>query len=370
MCDPLSQSVVPSMQRQRKSALRRHLFPFRAMVYASILRGRALSGRLSHERSRLLSVIAFVVLLTVAATQAQQVQFSRGFQGPGQNANPSPAESKAYAAAMSQPDPAAKVSAIQQFLINYPNSTLRQPAIAEMMMAKRALQGTGSPASSMINPAMPSQPAPAAAFAPAVPASAPAESVPMAPQAYGAPAKSLLQEAPKPAKVTVAAHSLTIMADNSALSQILQEISGSTGMKVDGLSQDQRIFGSYGPGDAREVLLALLEGSGYNVVMMGDTGSGAPRELSLTQRAAATTASSGPAAKTTGEEEDDSEDVQQTPQPEPVQPQPVVNQPPPGGLQNPDGTQPRTPQEMQQDFLRLRQQQQQQQPQQQLPQQQ
>ena len=59
-----------------------------------------------------------------------------------------------------------------------------------------------------------------------------------------------------------------VNADNSALSGILHDISAKTGMTVDGLSRDQRIFGSYGP-SAREVLSALLDGLGYNVMMAG-----------------------------------------------------------------------------------------------------
>ena len=83
---------------------------------------------------------------------------------------------------------------------------------------------------------------------PATPAATPV----VAAQPVGPPRDSLLQHPAKPAEVTVVPGSLTIKADNSSLSQILQEISKSTGMKVDGLGQDERIFGSYGPGDPRE----------------------------------------------------------------------------------------------------------------------
>ena len=34
----------------------------------------------------------------------------------------------------------------------------------------------------------------------------------------------------------------------------------------------QRIYGSYGPAPARDVLRQLLDGSGYNVIMVGDRG--------------------------------------------------------------------------------------------------
>jgi len=298
-----------------------------------------------------ISIAAIASLLGVISAPAQQ--FSQGFQGAAQSGSSSPAESNAYAAAVSQPNPAVRASAIQQFLVQYPNSTLRQQAIAQMMMAKRQSQGVTAPSAAInqtMNPARPPQPASAAV---AIPAAAPA------PQAF-TPRQSLLQEPPKPAQVTATPHSLTIQADNSTLSQILHEISGSTGMKVEGLGQDQRIFGTYGPGEPRVVLLSLLEGSGYNVVMIGDTAGGAPRELSLTQRTASSAnLASASAPRNNGQEDDDDQDVQQAPPPEPPQP---VAQPTPGNPQGPEPTQPRTPQEIQQEMMRLRQQQQQQQP--------
>ena len=186
--------------------------------------------------------------------------------------------------------------------------------------------------------------------APVAPATAPVALS----QPVGPARDSLLQHPAKPAQVTVSTGSLTIKADNSSLSQILHDISTSTGMKVEGLGQDERIFGAYGPGDSREVLLSLLEGSGYNVLMVGDD-KGAPRELSLSQRlqAASTVASAGITRNSREDEDDEVEqEVQQAP---PEQPQPV---PIPG---SPEGQQPRNPAEIQQEMMRLRQQQQQQQ---------
>ncbi len=51
--------------------------------------------------------------------------------------------------------------------------------------------------------------------------------------------------------------------------------------KLEGMDQDQRIFGTYGPGPARDVLSQLLDGSGYNVLMIGDRGQGTPRRIVL-----------------------------------------------------------------------------------------
>jgi hypothetical protein len=181
----------------------------------------------------------------------------------------------------------------------------------------------------------------------AVPASAPAAAA-----VTGPPADSLLQHSPKPAVVSMASHSLSIQADNSTLSQILHEVSTQSGMKVEGLSKDDRIFGSYGPGDPHEVLLSLLEGCGYNVLMVGDTGGGAPRELTLSPRTAAggITQNSAQASRNTAEEDnDDDGDVQQAPPPEPVQ------TPPPAQPNENGQPQQRSPQEILQE-LRARQQ--------------
>jgi hypothetical protein len=84
--------------------------------------------------------------------------------------------------------------------------------------------------------------------------------------------------------VTAGNNELTVKADNSSLAQILHQVSSKTGMQLDGLGGDERVFGSFGPAAPREVLTALLNGTSYNVVMVGDLPSGAPRELLLTRR--------------------------------------------------------------------------------------
>ena len=54
------------------------------------------------------------------------------------------------------------------------------------------------------------------------------------------------------------------------------------------MGADERIFGTYGPGPARDVLSQLLDGSGYNVLMVGDRGAGTPRRIVLTIRSGST----------------------------------------------------------------------------------
>jgi hypothetical protein len=288
------------------------------------------------------TVCAALLLSSGLGVAAQQPQVPLGLQRPGQQGPRDPAEASAFSAAVNEPNPGARISAIQQFLLSYPNSTLRQAAINQMMLAKRQNLSAGGES-------------PLAGNHPAPPQAAAAPSPATQPTVAGAPpADSLLQHPAKHAEVTLAAHTLAVKADNSALSQILRDIASSTGMQFDGLSKDERIFGNYGPGEPREVLLALLEGSGYNVVMVGATPGGAPRQLSLSQRVASTTPASTPNRSNSAEEDDDDQEVQQAPQPEPPQP---VTQPPPGNPPGGDGQQPpRSPQEILQELQRLRQQ--------------
>jgi hypothetical protein len=97
-------------------------------------------------------------------------------------------------------------------------------------------------------------------------------------------APNLFDQPALPATVTAGNNELTVKADNSSLAQILQQVSSETGMKLDGLGGDERVFGSFGPGAPREVLTGLLNGTSYNVMMVGDLPNGAPRELLLISR--------------------------------------------------------------------------------------
>ena len=96
-----------------------------------------------------------------------------------------------------------------------------------------------------------------------------------------------VNDKPNPASVVWDANGLRINASNSSLQQILSEVSTETGTKVEGMGADQRVYGDYGPGKARDVLSQLLQGSGYNVLLAGDIGQGAPRAKSCSVRAKA-----------------------------------------------------------------------------------
>ncbi|HEV7218233.1 MAG TPA: hypothetical protein VGN39_05105 [Terriglobales bacterium] len=63
---------------------------------------------------------------------------------------------------------------------------------------------------------------------------------------------------------------LTIIARNSSLGTILQDVQTQTGATIDmpGNPSD-RVVGQFGPGPAREVLASLLNGSHFNYVLLG-----------------------------------------------------------------------------------------------------
>ena len=169
----------------------------------------------------------------------------------------------------------------------------------------------------------------------ATPAVAPAPELPAWPA----------NEKPVPATVTWDSHGLRIEAANSSLVQILEDVSTATGTKVEGFDADQRIFGIYGPGSARDVLSQLLQGSGYNVLLVGDQGQGTPREIVLSSRHPGSAPPAGNTAPANANDEDVDTD-------EPPQQQPGRPVMPPGG---PART-PQQIQEMQQQILQRQQQ--------------
>jgi hypothetical protein len=168
-------------------------------------------------------------------------------------------------------------------------------------------------------------------------------------------APSLLDKPAQPATVTLQSGRLAVAADNSSLTDILHQLSSTSGMTIDGLDKDTRVFGNYGPGDPREILSTLLDGAGYNVMMVGNTASGAPRQLVLSVRSnAPIPAQPVTAAPEPDDDQDDNVPLNNNfPQPGDIQPHTSLApapQPP-----NPNGT-PKTPQQILQE---LRQQQQQ-----------
>ncbi|MGB7134376.1 MAG: hypothetical protein WBD46_03770, partial [Acidobacteriaceae bacterium] len=154
----------------------------------------------------------------------------------------------------------------------------------------------------------------------------------------------------QPAKITLSGGLLTVDADNSSLSQILQAVKTASGMTVDGLGRDQRLFGRYGPGNPRDVLSALLDGAGYNFMMVGATDSGAPNTIILTERSTQPVGTTQAASQP--EPEDDDQPVINNPPQEPPTPRPSSVLTPPDASGHV-----RSPQEILQELERMRSQQ-------------
>lgn len=150
------------------------------------------------------------------------------------------------------------------------------------------------------------------------------------------------EQPPNSATVTWDSHGLAIEASNSSLDQILHDVVAETGVKLQGLNQDERIFGTYGPGPAREVLSHLLDGSGYNVMMIGGRGDAPPQQIILTKSAAGTP--QPPNVQSNNDEDNDADD--QSP--------PTTDTAPVMPFRNPageGGPPDRSPQAMQQQML-------------------
>jgi hypothetical protein len=103
-----------------------------------------------------------------------------------------------------------------------------------------------------------------------------------APEAPHQPTHS--ENSPNPAGVAFHEGKLTVTANNSQLTQILQAISQQSGMVIEGAVADTRVYGIYGPQSPPAVLTDLLNGLGYNILMVGASPQGAPRKLVLTRR--------------------------------------------------------------------------------------
>ncbi len=168
------------------------------------------------------------------------------------------------------------------------------------------------------------------------------------------PTPVLLQPAKK-AEVSVTQAGISVQADNSNLSQVLHDISSATGMKVEGLAHDERIFGNYGPAAPRDLLTTLLYGAGYNVLMVGEIADGAPRQLILSQRSGGTAVPAAAPTQANAEEDE--------PEPDPgegqeVEQAPVQAQPPPPPMQrfnSTPGSEVRTPQQLLEQLQRMHQ---------------
>jgi hypothetical protein len=117
-----------------------------------------------------------------------------------------------------------------------------------------------------------------------------------------APPQPPADQPPAAATVSFQNGALTIQAHNSSLEQILNQVSQQTGMAIEGSDHDKRIYGDYGPGTVSATMEKLLNGAGYNYVLVGGGDGRPPSKLLLTAGNAGSTstpASSTPAVQST-----------------------------------------------------------------------
>jgi len=175
---------------------------------------------------------------------------------------------------------------------------------------------------------------------------APEQSTPAVPAPVVPPAPELpawpVNDSPTPATVTWDSRGLRIEAANSSLDQILHDVATTIGARIDGMPPDQRIFGTYGPGPARDVLSKLLDSSSYNFVFFGDQGSGAPRQIVLSSPSVTGAQTSSTPTPASDEDNDVEEQPQQPPPPQSAPP-PLRGPFGPGSSRFPQQPQPNQP---------------------------
>ncbi|MEG9436391.1 hypothetical protein JAO29_09465 [Edaphobacter sp. HDX4] len=194
-----------------------------------------------------------------------------------------------------------------------------------------------------------------------------------APQPSSTPAVS----SPNRPRITYLDHQLTVTADNSSLNQILHEVSQIAGITITGGVTDERVFGSYGPAPASQVLNQLLDGTSSNMLFVSSTPD-KPAELILTPRAGGPTPPNPNAMRFDDDAESDTQPVNPPEPPdESSAPPPAAVPPPPPAAQpaansnassSPDSKDDssngaKTPQQIFDQLMKLRQQQHQTQPQ-------
>jgi hypothetical protein len=164
----------------------------------------------------------------------------------------------------------------------------------------------------------------------------------------------MLQQPAKDAQIVFSDGNLSIHADNSSLAAILHQVASNSGMKIEGLGGDERVFGNFGPGAPRDVLADLLVGTAYNQVLLGDLSNGAPRELILSPatRGGAQAPAPAPQANASADDGNEADAADNAPPPPP----PQQEQPAGSNQQQPAGV--RTPQQLFEQLQQMRAQQQ------------
>ena len=156
-------------------------------------------------------------------------------------------------------------------------------------------------------------PAASAQFGPRLPATAPTDAAVASP--INATAPVIAATHAQRATVQYSGGLLTVVANDSSLTQILHSISRATGMTISGGIPEQRVFGSYGPADPTSLVTTLLDGTGTNVLLLAATDEKA-LQLILTPRSGVVTPPS--ATVSDASEDDDAPTPQAAPQAPPA----------------------------------------------------
>ena len=151
------------------------------------------------------------------------------------------------------------------------------------------------------------------------------------------PPPTLDQQPPTPPQVHFQNGELTIDAHNATLAQVLRAVQSQTGASIDVPSgaNSERVATQIGPGQPRDVLNTLLNGSKFDYVILGVAGDpGAVQKVILTPRQAAlaSPAQNNPVpepAEAESQDENSAENEVENQNPEPPVP------PRPGGLRRP-----------------------------------
>ena len=220
-----------------------------------------------------------------------------------------------------------------------------------------------------------------AGFVPALLGQIPTKQVSAVPPASGQPPasqRSISTRAETPAtppQVTYRDGLLSIRAENSTLGDVLRAVQSATGATFEspGLTSE-RVYVKLGPGEPRDVLASLLNGSHYDYILLGSRqqpNAVARVILTTRQKSSAQPAANAIAARSTppepppannDEDTSDSTPDRTAPPVQPTQPPQGQQQPQQQNAQdlNQPQTGPKTPEQLLRDLQTLRQQQQQQ----------
>ncbi len=143
-----------------------------------------------------------------------------------------------------------------------------------------------------------------------------------APAAQRVPARPAVPLRPSqmpavPPRVSLENGVLTIVAENSTMADILTQLRAATGIKIEtvGGPSGERVAARIGPAPVRDVILSLVQGSGYDFIILGVEGQpdAVERVILTPKTAAGAVTASAPQRSSPGYNA-----VYQAPQPEPT----------------------------------------------------